>query len=982
MKKFLSLLLVSSIFIASVFSEPLKQYQTFSWKKIAKAKKYEINIELQTDDEQWKTEISEQTTDNRIELLLYPGQYRVSISAYNVLGKKATTSDWTHFIILDETEPYLFADSLKKSRNWNSPLLTLNQVGSTTFEEEDEEGVLVAREGDPTNSFFLKGKNIFFPETVFSLVPKQSSETGKPFEAFVDLRQSVPLDIIRRDTENSGVVVAYNPDLLFSGYYDIVAQNPESKSAELELLVIDNRAPVLYEPDFKYSENYQVYKTEITKGSDVTLKISGTGFSNNTIFSFIPDSGFTPYPFESSFERIPIPLTLTKHECVSEDGDIELQLSLPTTNLYTGYYKFTASNENAGEDYFIVLVDAKNPPANNPEIEKVKTKTFKKEEIVEFTVTGANLTDEANYSLIAPYSNTDDSNERVELDFVLSKKGGKIGILHADQSALTPGTYALLVEAPDASDIFYFEMDEHFSFTFADINADEKDSLFYRPVRTIAKKTSTIEDSFTYSAFGASYKRKPKILFSRAYANLGLLNFMTMNNSEHNDVDFNASITVLNFNWLRLNAGFSYMLYENYDIKDYQINAEAILCLPPNSYFEPYAGLSYSIKPNYTYGFTPFAGVRMLEIFDIRYTLRNVNLAQSATFGTEYAGKSFFTDCLSIGISIPLRNTKFVATKTEQTANISFPNLLDGANYEIEKNTVALDLVSEEITGFNDMPNIKKVQLSNTVQKIGTKAFANDTALKDVLFFSGLETIGSKAFENDTEILELSIPSTVRNIEAGAFDGWKSYQTIKLNWSSDDDTPRSLQGVENTNASVKFNDGVYLSKSKAPNDSFFYEDNWIVESTSDYKPTFQRNIIQKSKNAYSPILNISGLMPVIETKVIPVVISTSNRQNKDFIENSFKTYEYNFILGYNTHLEMHFVFSDGTEYTKIYNTPPGLNKNLTVHDSINIKTANGTSKFNENRKIKSITFTITPKVLQYDNMMCIYTLSLISSQLK
>src|SRR5574344_250100 len=308
---FIAALLLFAGMVLPLFAEDaqnFQQYQLFSWKKISNAGKYQIDVEKQNGDGMWENVVSVQTLATQKEVLLYPGEYRVSISAYNKLGKKASSSNWVTFTVLNETEPYLYADYLKPSASWNSPCLHIKQVDPNAQniqpQNDSDDEQVVASAGDPPNSFLLKAKNVFFPGPIFSLVPGDASNAGgAPFVSFVDKRKTVPLTIIRRDRDHDGIVIAYNPDDLFSGYYDIVVKNPGGKTASLCILVLADRTPVIESEQFEYDEQYKTRVLQTENGSSSILSITGSGFDNGTTFTFTPTSEGIPYPYATNIER-------------------------------------------------------------------------------------------------------------------------------------------------------------------------------------------------------------------------------------------------------------------------------------------------------------------------------------------------------------------------------------------------------------------------------------------------------------------------------------------------------------------------------------------------------------------------------------------------------------------------------------------------------------------------------------------------------
>lgn len=847
MKKILSILIISISFFNLIFSEPLKQFQTFSWKKVAKAKKYEIAVEKENEDGSYIAEVSEQLTDTRIELLLYPGSYRVAISVFNVLGKKTSTSNWTNFIILDETEPYLYADSFKKSQRWNSPILNLKQGGVQIVEEQDDEGSVVAREGDPTNSFFLHGKNIFFEETSFSMIPKATTENGTPFEAYVDLRKEVPLNIFRRDTENGGVVVEYNPEELFSGYYDIVVKNPGEKQTSIELLVLSFQPPVIDNSIYAYDENYKVNVLNVTQGTAYNLKIQGTGFDNNTLYTFTPDSTLPPYPFASGFDLENPSFYMESHTCLDEKGTIAINLNLSTQNLHTGYYCFRANNGTAGSDSIIFLIKVNPAPNYAPSIAKVKTKTSGTSNTVLFNVTGKNIDEDSKITLIAPYSEEADNNKRIPITYLENKKKGELHVMQTDKDNIEPGRYALLVENTVSSALFYFDIDEKYIFNLCNLSDFESESLFLRPKSkkqidfTVEK---VIESNFEELKVATEYNYGPKKILSATHMNASVISFPGIS-TYGNDMDYEFKVDLLNLLWFRLDAGIQYFTRESYGLSGLKYGGDLFFEIPGN-FCQPYVGAGFYSTQNSQFSIAAQAGARFFHLFELTYQLE----LQDALTPNEY-----FIDKFSIGAQIPIRGYTYTSKKSTMYSNykIAENDIIDGTQYIIKKNAKSLTLDSRSITGFEGLNSINSITLSDNVKSIGRKAFANMPALESIILKNSLVSIGEQAFANDTRIQFITIPLSVTSIEANAFEGWTGGQIIYLSWSSDDETPRNLVGLDTTNAYVEYLDKVPYKAQFFPYDT----SNWshVLNNSTGF---VERSSVQNKKGIYIPQVTLSG----------------------------------------------------------------------------------------------------------------------------
>lgn len=96
-----------------------------------------------------------------------------------------------------------------------------------------------------------------------------------------------------------------------------------------------------------------------------------------------------------------------------------------------------------------------------------------------------------------------------------------------------------------------------------------------------------------------------------------------------------------------------------------------------------------------------------------------------------------------------------------------------------------LDMTSFPHHGFSN------IVLPDSLTRIGPMAFA---------YCSNSSCINNYGF--------ITIPSSVMTIEEDAFMNWGPDYTIYLDWSSSDTTPRNLEGLENCNATIRYNDGV------------------------------------------------------------------------------------------------------------------------------------------------------------------------------
>lgn len=783
-----------------------QQYQTFSWKEVPKAGKYQVDVEKQGSDGTWTNVASVQTRATKEEILLYPGEYRVSISAFNKLGKKGSSSQWVTFTVLNETEPYLYDDYLKKSTRWNSPVLHINQadkaVRSAAPGTDDADEQVVAAEGDPSNSFMLKAKNVFFPETKFMLVPADSSSSGgAEFTSFVDKRKSSPLTIVRRDRDHDAVVVSYKPDDLFSGYYTVLVTNPGGKTASLCILVLANRTPVIEKDSFAYDEQYKTYVLTMDKSDDDMLSISGSGFDNGSTFSFKPTSDGIPYPYATNLPREDIPITLASRTSLDSNGRMKLDFKLAGSKLRTGYYNFNADCGDAGVANVLLLVKSDDSEDGAPKVTKVTSAYNKTSNTVTFTVSGKKI-NKSKFTLVSAFNKDTGVNARIPLTQLDSKWGGAKCIFDTDASLLETGKYILIVENEAGSSVAYVDVVKN-KVTLDKKITDEQKLVFLRPADYVAAATKQTDGPvFTYAdhldSVTGRYKRVAPFLFF----DVDLLNFGKLTNS----IRFHGLLDLFDVGWFAIKTGLGYNLFAN----ELSLGCSAEFAVPVMSYFLPYLGAGidvcypfgtsadsdYSVADiivtnivdNFNANF--YIGAVVFDFLDFKYTCRINQL-------TSLSGSKYFSDEFTVGCRIQLRQKEYIKNYKGVDATITYDGVIDGSKMTFNDDVYAVTFENgaTEVRHFANFPNIKKISLPDSVTVIGDGAFENDTALADVVIPGGVTTIGRKAFANCTSIKTINIPSSVKKIDSSAFDGWLPSQTVILGWTPDERDGHDISGL-------------------------------------------------------------------------------------------------------------------------------------------------------------------------------------------
>lgn len=130
------------------------------------------------------------------------------------------------------------------------------------------------------------------------------------------------------------------------------------------------------------------------------------------------------------------------------------------------------------------------------------------------------------------------------------------------------------------------------------------------------------------------------------------------------------------------------------------------------------------------------------------------------------------TYAMTNGIDYRCKNEQFEYFKTgdevtltkwlSESETVVIPETVDG---------VAITAIADG--AFENNSNIKSVAMSGVVT-IGSRAFANCSALCDVYFGDAVSSIGDNAFANDVKILRITLPESLESISATAFSGANS----------------------------------------------------------------------------------------------------------------------------------------------------------------------------------------------------------------
>ncbi|MCQ2585998.1 MAG: leucine-rich repeat domain-containing protein [Treponema sp.] len=794
--------------------------QPFKWKATENAKSYEINVES-LDNGEWVKEASVKTKKTSIQLPLYPGQKRVSITSLNRLGRRGKSTEWAEFVVLGETQPYLYADYLKKSIQWESPVLRVTRSETENYTDD-----VLSESGDPEYSFFLKGKNIFLSETKFYMVPvEESSSGGRHFEAYNKLRKTVPLKIARRDFERPGVVVEYNPDELHSGYYQIIAENPGDQKTSLDILVMANREPVFNEDQFVYFPNYEVHilDAEKIKENDGVLKVQGSGFSGETLFSLSPSTAGIPYPFATSKERRKLELTVSEITPLSQSGDMELSFKVSAEDVPPGYYNLTAENSMGRTSQFLLVRDVEKESLN-PEIDSIATSKGDKNTF-NVELKGKNLSSENVYTLISQRSDFTGLSTRIPLSVLEEKKSGKKIVLNGDREKITEGVYGILAESPVNSVVKFISVNKKYKSKEVELTKQEEEDLFIRPANFVPSEDDGSEEveELVYTVNQFKTKKQYRVLFPYIAVDLHVAHNYWAKESFAKETVMAAGFNfeLLNLNFLHLGGSAELNWQEEICSQEVFMNFSTT-----HQDFRPYIGFgvgenvfkkkgnglwdlakslySGNLDGNYPVGIYAFAnvGVTLGNFLDVKYTMHlshaETLLGLDGSTPNEPETGKYLYDDITVSARVPLGKLKRIQKPKNQTLTITKKGPASGQDYKLRKDIKRIVFSNgvTEISGFNDNYMLTDISVPDTVRVIGRDAFKNCYNLKEVILPDGVVEIADGAFEGCRSMQKITLPSSIRKISPTAFSDWQDFQYVVYEWTKDDTTVRNLGGLE------------------------------------------------------------------------------------------------------------------------------------------------------------------------------------------
>ena len=421
--------------------------------------------------------------------MLFPGDYRISIEVINVLGRVASKSNWVNFIVLDENEPFFFENGFELSEKYNSRSVpaVLSDSGTFTFE--------------------IYGKNIFFPDTQFTLVPIKDNKLTESdlYTSYGLNRKEVSLVALNRDSEKNLVTVSCLSNELESGYYNLVAKNPSGDVDSIKILVLKEVPPVINSETYPYDNRLNVPAVYLDKSAKSRFLVKGFDITPQSEFSLIPLKK-TPdgkyFPFSSQMKKEPVLLELDSVKSVSKVNEVTLAFKADFEKMYTGFYTLqvrTPAQETVSQTYLFIMNEVEK---KLPKIDSVQTEVLKDGKTL-LLLTGKNLLKEGSCCLIKPFSSGVESQQE---NLSLSSSEDEKSVAFKTNTAITPNVcYALLFETEDGSNTVYFSIDEKGKIKTKKYDSKNIDDDFLPPSVSEASSVSK-ESTFNSSLWKFNFK--------------------------------------------------------------------------------------------------------------------------------------------------------------------------------------------------------------------------------------------------------------------------------------------------------------------------------------------------------------------------------------------------------------------------------------------------------------------------------------------
>lgn len=862
------------------------QVETFSWEEVPKARKYGVSIEVLNEKGRWVKFYNKETRKTSVEVELPPGSYRISISTYNVLGKK-TASEWTNFYILDESTPYLFDNYYNKSLEWKVPVLYVNFKDKDLKDVSGSRNFITAEKGFDENTFFIKGKNIFSPNVSFYLVPSDRAlDGGKEYTPFYTARKEVKLEVVKSDPAKNGVYVSYNKNALYSGYYSLEVRNSMSKDS-IGILVLADRPMSISPFEFEQDLRYKVNAINVENKNELLFSVKGKGFDSNTKFSLIPTDVGIDYPYAVNQNRNRVPVNLKDKSNLDDEGTVKIDLTCNARDIKTGYYYIQAENADKGIAQSVILVKFPLQKDSDIVISKISTKYNKRTKKLDFTVKGDNLSKASAITLVSEYSKESGGNVKIPLKLSKSALQGAKFVTSLDPASFIFGDYIMLIETADGISKDYFTIDKHFKTRQITMNDAKAEKTFLRPEEGSSEDInfdSTIVEKVTIKEDQVTVTSKRPYLFP--FIRISGATTSEMLSDGGANIDFRFENDIFNNGWFSFGPGVKYnrdayvesiseisgnqVILTEYAKQELGAEFHSKIMIP-NTYFSPYigGGIGYNlINPETDTDFTnlfpkineigfynssdlyalTYFGITLTQVLDFRYNFEFHNLLKDRPL-------QYTRSTIAFGIKMPVRSSVYTRNVVSQGAVITKGGEVNAADYDNLSRLTYLEFDEgvTEVNGFMNYNVVQKISLPASIETIGDQAFKNCANLESVkILGSRLITIGDEAFAGDVFVVGITIPASVTYIGKDAFAGWTSGQTINLMWDADDKVSRNLEGLNNTGAMILYRNGTLAAGTEYKN-AFENNNNWENYGGITYTKTSM-----SYKNSLYPAIHIKG----------------------------------------------------------------------------------------------------------------------------
>ena len=935
------------------------EVETFSWEEVPKARKYGVNIEVLNEKGKWVKFFSKDTRKTSMDVELPPGSYRISISTYNILGKK-TAADWTTFYVLDENTPYLFDNYYNKSSEWKVPVLYIDYKNKDLKSISGSRNFITAEKGFDENTFFIKGKNIFSPNVSFYLVPSDRAlEGGKEYNPFFTARKEVKLEVVQSDPAKNGVYVSYNKNALYSGYYFLEARNSMAKDS-VGILVLADRPLSITPFGFEQDLRYKVNVLNIENKNELSFSVKGKGFDSNTKFSLIPTEAGIDYPYAVEENRSSIPINIKEKTNLDDEGTVRLEFTCNSKDIKTGYYYIQA--ENVDKETAHALILAKVPMVNNSEIEidRISTKINKRTKKLDFTVKTETLNNASSITLVSEYSPDIGGNVKIPLKLSKSASRNAKFVASFDPGSFIFGDYVMLIETAAGISKEYFTIDKHFKTKQISMNDAKADSKFLRPEDGSTESIdsgSDIVEKVTFRDAEVTVSAKKPYLFP--YIRVSGASTSEMLGYGGANIDFRFEADVFNNGWFAISPGVKFnrdsyiesvsrivgsqVYVEESRKKEFgaELHAKFII---PGLYLSPYIGggagynfinpetglsfgdLSSSISKQGFFNASDFYavtyfGLTLIQIMDFRFNFEFHNLLSDS--------ESYLRSTFALGVRMPIRSSIYTRTVLTQGAIITKGGEVNASKYDNLTRVTELEFDEgvTEVNGFAGYNVLETLSLPSTIETIGNEAFKNCTNLKRIVVLgNNLKTIGDGAFAGDTYLGSITIPNSVTYIGKDAFAGWTSGQTIYLMWDPNDIEGRDLTGLKDTGAMVLYKNGMPAADFKYKN-AFENYSNW-----EDYNNISYTRYSIAHKNLLYSSIHIKGFAKEADEKDVSQM--KNRRLANDLNGNSKIKFK---VFGDGNKYMLYIRTADNEYFAKEFNTK----KEDTTEVSIQLKTLEG-----------------------------------------